>query len=151
RGRNGAAGELDYARAGHTEEFDPCAGALCELAKAVADGRRTVLEEPYDPRLIFAAARAGDEVAGEIVAEEARRIALHVAPIAAVADVGLVVLGGGIGMNAELLGHVRPLLDRWLPYPPRVEISSLGDGAVLMGAVAVGLRSTLDAVFVSRR
>ena len=69
-------------------------------------------------------------MARDIVREEARRIALHIAPIAAVTDVGLVVLGGGIGANAELLVDVRPLLDRWLPYPPRVEISSLGDGAV---------------------
>ena len=152
RGRNGAAGELDYARSGHEQEFDPCAGALCELAATLAAGRRTVLEQPYDPRLIFAAARAGDEVAGEIVAEEARRIALHVAPIAAVADVGLVVLGGGIGMNGDLLsGAVRARLDEWLPHPPRVEASSLGDAAVLTGALAVGRRAALDNVFTRRR
>jgi predicted NBD/HSP70 family sugar kinase len=152
RGRNGAAGELDYARSGHEQEFDPCAGALCELAATLAAGRRTVLEQPYDPRLIFAAARAGDEVAGEIVAEEARRIALHVAPIAAVADVGLVVLGGGIGMNGDLLSDaVRARLDEWLPHPPRVEASSLGDAAVLTGALAVGRRAALDNVFTRRR
>ena len=111
-----------------------------------------MLEQPYDPRLIFAAARAGDEVAGEIVAEEARRIALHVAPIAAVADVGLVVLGGGIGMNGDLLsGAVRARLDEWLPHPPRVEASSLGDAAVLTGALAVGRRAALDNVFTRRR
>jgi predicted NBD/HSP70 family sugar kinase len=102
--------------------------------------------------LIFAAARAGDEVAGEIVAEEARRIALHVAPIAAVADVGLVVLGGGIGANGDLLsGAVRRRLDDWLPHPPRVEASSLGDAAVLIGALAVGRRAALDNVFTRRR
>jgi hypothetical protein len=56
-----------------------------------------------------------------------------------------------IGTNSELLNDVRPLLAKWLPYPPRVEISSLGENAVLMGAVATGLRSALDAVFVSRR
>jgi hypothetical protein len=61
------------------------------------------------------------------------------------------VLGGGIGANAELLERVRPLLAAWLPYPPRVEISSLGDAAVLMGTLAVGVRSALDNVFVSRR
>lgn len=152
RGRNGAAGELDYARSGHEQEFDPCAGALCELAATIASGRRTMLEQPYDPRLIFAAARAGDEVAGEIVVEEARRIALHVAPIAAVADVGLVVLGGGIGMNGDLLsGAVRRRLDQWLPHPPRVEASSLGDAAVLTGALAVGRRAALENVFTRRR
>jgi hypothetical protein len=32
-----------------------------------------------------------------------------------------------------------------------VELSSLADGAVLMGAIAVGLRSALDNVFVKAR
>ncbi len=152
RGQNGAAGELDYTRVGLTEEVDPCAGALCELTRELASGRSTTLEPPYDTRLIFAAARAGDEVAVDVVAEEARRIALHIAPIAAVADVGLVVLGGGIGANGDLLyDGIRRLLADWLPDPPRVEASSLGDAAVLTGALAVGRRAALDNVFVHRR
>jgi predicted NBD/HSP70 family sugar kinase len=106
---------------------------------------------PYDPRAVFAAARAGDAVARALVDEEARRIARHVAPVAAVTDIGLVVLGGGLGANPELLDGVRRRLAEWLPYPPRVELSSLADGAVLMGALAVGLRSALDNVFVKAR
>ena len=145
RGRHGAAGELDYVAVGLGEDIDPCAAALSALAEA------TMPAPPYDARSVFAAARAGDRPAREVVREEARRIALHIAPIAAVADVELVVLGGGIGTNSELLGDVRPLLEEWLPYPPRVEISSLGENAVLMGAVAIGLHTALDAVFVSRR
>jgi predicted NBD/HSP70 family sugar kinase len=85
------------------------------------------------------------------VDEEARRIALHVVPIGAVADVALVVLGGGIGMNGDLLlGPIRRYLEDWLPFPPRVEVSSLGDAAVLTGALAVGRRSALDNVFLER-
>lgn len=145
RGRHGAAGELDYVAVGLGEDIDPCAVALSAFAEA------TMPAPPYDARSVFAAARAGDRLAREVVREEARRIALHIAPIAAVADVELVVLGGGIGTNSELLGDVRPLLAEWLPYPPRVEISSLGENAVLMGAVAIGLHSALDTVFVSRR
>jgi predicted NBD/HSP70 family sugar kinase len=145
RGRHGAAGELDYVAVGLGEDIDPCAAALSALAEA------TMPAPPYDARSVFAAARAGNRPAREVVREEARRIALHIAPIAAVADVELVVLGGGIGTNSELLGDVRPLLEEWLPYPPRVEISSLGENAVLMGAVAIGLHSALDTVFVSRR
>jgi predicted NBD/HSP70 family sugar kinase len=106
---------------------------------------------PYDARSVFAAARNGDAVARAVVAEEARRIALHIVPIAAVTDVGLVVLGGGIGANAELLDAVRTLLAGWLAYPPQVQISSLGDGAVLMGGLSVGLRSALENVFAARR
>jgi predicted NBD/HSP70 family sugar kinase len=135
RGHNGAAGELDYIAAGRDDEVDPCAAAFATLAP------------PHDARGIFDAARRGDPAARAAVEEEGRRIALHIAPLAAVTDVGLVVLGGGIGANAELLDAVRPRLAEWLAYPPRVEISSLGDGAVLAGAVAVGLRSALDNVF----
>src|SRR5438477_4915203 len=151
RGYHGAAGELDYVAVGLEQEVDPCAAALSEVAERLARGASTTLAPPFDARSVFAAARSGDAVAREVVLEEARRIALHIAPIAAVTDVGLVVLGGGIGANAQLLDDVRPLLAKWLPYPPRVEISSLGDGAVLMGALAVGVESALDRVFVSRR
>jgi predicted NBD/HSP70 family sugar kinase len=153
RGHNGAAGELDYARAGH-EDFDPCASAVSALAAQLAaeSGVETMLAPPYDARAVFAAARRGDRVARAVVAEEARRIALHIAPVAAVADVGLVVLGGGIGANADLLLEpVRALLSEWLAYPPRVEVSSLGEAAVLTGALALGRKAALNNVFVNAR
>jgi predicted NBD/HSP70 family sugar kinase len=153
RGHNGAAGELDYALGSLGPGLDPCADAVVALAEELAaDGRRTTLAAPYDARKLFAAAREGDELAQAVVSESARRIAMHVAPIAGVADVDLVVLGGGIGSNGDLLLEpVRALLREWLPYPPRVEVSSLGDGAVLTGALSVGLRAALDRVFVNRR
>jgi predicted NBD/HSP70 family sugar kinase len=85
------------------------------------------------------------------VGEEARRIALHIVPMAAVADIALVVLGGGLGSNSDLLLEpVRSLLADWVPYPPRVEVSSLGEAAVLTGALSVGVRRALDSVFVNR-
>jgi predicted NBD/HSP70 family sugar kinase/DNA-binding CsgD family transcriptional regulator len=153
RGRHGAAGELDLVSAGLPNEIDPCAGALSALAARLAaeHGGRTELVPPYDPRAVFGAARAGDAVARLVVEEEARRIALHLVPLAAVADVALVVLGGGLGANGDLLLEpVRGFLAGWLPYPPRVEVSSLGEAAVLTGALAVGRRSALDNVFENR-
>ena len=102
-------------------------------------------------RIVFGAARSGDEVATAVVEECARRIALHIAPIAAVADVELVVLGGGLGANGDLLlAPVRSHLAEWLPFPPRVEISTLGDAAVLTGALAVGLRTARENAFAKR-
>jgi predicted NBD/HSP70 family sugar kinase len=151
RGQHGAAGEMDFARAGVEQELDPSAEGLSALAAQRAAEADTVLVAPYDPRAVFAAARAGDAVARAVVAEEAVRIARHIVAIAAVADVALVVLGGGIGANPELLDGIRARLAEWLYYPPRVELSSLGDGAVLAGALAVGLRSALDSVLVRRR
>jgi predicted NBD/HSP70 family sugar kinase len=110
-----------------------------------------VLTAPFDPRNVFAAARRGDAVARAVVAEEARRIALHVVPIAAVVDVGLVVLGGGVGSNGDLL--IDPIcaeLAQRLPAPPRVEVSALGESAVLDGALAIGRDEALDRVFEQR-
>jgi predicted NBD/HSP70 family sugar kinase len=154
RGRNGAAGEVDLVSAGRGDDIDPCASAVSELTGRLAAERgiETVLAAPYDVRAVFAAARGGDQLAREIVAEEARRIALHVAPIAAVTDIALVVLGGGIGRNSDLLLEpICKLLDEWLPFPPRVEVSGLGDAAVLTGALAVGLGIAQESVFTNRR
>ena len=156
RGHHGAAGEVDYALgAGYQDarEDDPAAiGVSAYAAALAAEGRlATTLAPPYDARAIFAAARAGDELALAVVGEEANRIAGHIVPIAAVADVELVVLGGGIGANGDLLlAPIRALLAQRCPYPPRVEVSSLGDAAVLTGALAFGLRSALDNVFTRR-
>jgi predicted NBD/HSP70 family sugar kinase len=155
RGHHGAAGEVDYAfGVGVERDIDPCAAALVAfVGELAARGERaTTLSEPFAIPAVFAAARAGDELARTAVAEEARRIALHIAPIAAVADVGLVVIGGGIGSNGDLLlDPVRAELSARLPYPPRVEVSSLGDAAVLSGALSVGLKDALEGVFVNRR
>jgi predicted NBD/HSP70 family sugar kinase len=154
RGHHGAAGEVDYAFGqGIERDIDPCAAALIDFVRqeVAAGARPTMLAEPLAVPEVFAAARDGDELARAAVAEEARRIALHIAPIAAVADIGLVVIGGGIGANGDLLLEpVRAELAARLPYPPRVEVSDLGDAAVLSGALSVGLSEALDAVFVNR-
>jgi predicted NBD/HSP70 family sugar kinase len=144
RGRNGAAGEIDFALVGVDQTLDPSAPQVAELA-------RDLTGLSADPRAVFGAARNGDAGARAVVDEVARRIALHVAAIAGVADVELVVLGGGIGANGDLLlDPVGRLLADWLPFPPRVEVSTLGEAAVLTGALAVGLQAALENVFSQR-
>jgi predicted NBD/HSP70 family sugar kinase len=143
RGRHGAAGEIDFALIAF-DGVDPAAPQVSELAAELV-GRAD------DPRAIFGAAREGDEGARRVVAEVARRIALHIAPFAAVADIELVVLGGGIGANGDLLlDPVGDQLAEWLPFPPRLEVSTLGEAAVLTGALAVGVQAARENVF-SRR
>jgi predicted NBD/HSP70 family sugar kinase len=143
RGRHGAAGEIDFALIAF-DGVDPAAPQVSELAAELV-GRAE------DPRIIFGAAREGDEGARKVVAEVARRIALHIAPFAAVADIELVVLGGGIGANGDLLlDPVGRQLAEWLPFPPRLEVSTLGEAAVLTGALAVGVQAARENVF-SRR
>ena len=151
RGRNGAAGELDAIREGHSDDFDPCAAAVSQAAAELAAGKETALEPPFEVHEIFAAARAGDAVANDVVQEIARRIALHILPLAATLDLPLVVLGGSVGANTELLDPVRRCLEDWLPFPPpQVEVSALGEAAVIEGALASGIDAALERVFRRR-
>ncbi|MGH6656391.1 MAG: ROK family protein, partial [Actinocrinis sp.] len=155
RGRNGAAGEIDFAFEGGVDAnpYDPCGPALAQLAADWAEYREepTALRPPVAPEQIFDAARRGDRLAALLVAEEARRIAVYLAPICAVADVELVVLAGGIGLNDDLLlAPVRAELAKRVPYPPRVEVSALGESGVLTGAIAHGTAMALDRVLAAR-
>ena len=154
RGHHGAAGEVDFALgSGIERDTDPAAEAISAFARRLvaADGRATALGPSFEVPAIFEAARAGDATALEVVDEEAHRIALHITPVAAVINVELVVIGGGIGANGDLLlAPIRERLAQLVPYPPRVEVSSLGDAAVLNGALAVGRAAALDSVFENR-
>jgi len=152
RGRNGAAGEMKFA-GNDTVEDDPCARGVSEYVVALlAQGRHpTTLQPPFDPPAVFRAAREGDALACAVVEEEARRIARYVSALAAIVDVELVVLGGGIGVNGDLLLEpTRALLRARLPYPPALEVTQLGDTAVLHGALSLGLQTALDNVVVRR-
>lgn len=151
RGHNGNAGELDAVRTGRADDVDPCAAALSQLAAELAFGKETALAQPFEVQELFAAARSGDPVGAAVVAEAARRIALHIIPLAATLDLPLVVLGGSVGANPALLEAVRRHLDDWLPFPaPRVEVSGLGEAAVLEGALAAGVDGALERVFQRR-
>jgi predicted NBD/HSP70 family sugar kinase len=151
RGHNGAAGELDAVRNGRSDDVDPCAAAISKYTAELAKGNNTVLEPPFDVPEIFSAAEAGDVVAVSVVDETARRIALHVLPLAATLDLPLVVLGGSVGANSELLEPVRRHLQDWLPSPlPQLEVSALGEAAVIEGALAAGVDTALERVFQRR-
>ncbi|HEY7421237.1 MAG TPA: ROK family transcriptional regulator [Gaiellaceae bacterium] len=151
RGHNGNAGELDAVRNGRTDDVDPCAASLSQLAAELAAGKETVLEPPFEVKELFAAASAGDSVGIAVVEEAATRIALHLLPLAATLDLPLVVLGGSVGANPALLEPVRRRLGDWLPFPPpRVEVSALGEAAVIEGALAAGVAAALERLFRRR-
>jgi len=151
RGFAGAAGELDCALDPATfDDNDPCAAALLQYAAARLSGHKQLTGE-VSTELVFELARAGDPDASAVVDEEVRRIVGYLSTLAAVVDVELVVLGGGIGLNGDLLlPRVNERLALRVPYPPRVEVSALGDAAVLTGAVAVATRAALEQILSLR-
>jgi predicted NBD/HSP70 family sugar kinase len=154
RGAGGGAGEVAYLPLAGTDVEGPDSRRRGPLdVWASADGVvRTARDEGITGSLtaakVFAAAAAGDERAGRVVAEEAERIALAVAAVSAVLDPELVILGGGIGMNAELLlDHVRGRAAELSPFRPRIEVSALREEATLYGSVALALTAAHELLF----
>ncbi|MEU4739214.1 ROK family protein [Actinosynnema sp. NPDC023658] len=154
RGAHGAAGEVGYLPyAGQSEEDGRQRGQVEAAAAAgsvVALARQRGLAV-RSAREVFAAARSGDERALAAVGDEAERLAFVVASVVAVIDPELVVLGGGVGSNTDLLQEpVEAALRRMTPLAPRIVAGELGDGAVIGGAIEIGLRTARELVFDRR-
>jgi predicted NBD/HSP70 family sugar kinase len=153
RGSSGAAGEVAYLpvgadpydhhvrRRGAFEEATSGAGVIRVAHEVGMKGTLT-------PKRVFALARKRDPLGLQVVEREAQRLALGLAAVAAVVDLELVILGGGIGGNADLLLEpVGTQLRTLSPLRPRLVASALGDDAVLHGAVATALAAAQDRLF----
>jgi predicted NBD/HSP70 family sugar kinase len=154
RGHAGAAGEVGYLPLATEDPHDPVSlrlGALDAAAGAagvVATARALGMKGPLSAKRVFAAARRADPMAGRVVELEAARIALAIAAIVPVVDPELVVLGGGIGSNGDLLLEpVERELAAISPFRPRIEVSVLGEEAALHGAVATALQAAQTLLF----
>lgn len=168
-GAQGAAGELAYLpvgadpgcrRARRRGAFELAASGsgltaivADEIARANGDGTRSVLGSRSSARQIYHAADGGDTVAMRAVERHADLVARAVLAIGAILDPELVVLGGGIGSSPVLLGPVRTAVARITPWPMRIESSSLGSRAGVLGAVHHARRSVpaIESARVSAR
>ncbi len=157
RGHRGAAGEIFYVPFGdpldtHRDATNPSGDRIAELTRGLAmKFKSSVLQEPYSTVDILKAAKDGDELAQAVVKLEAERIALYVSAISAVTDVELVVLSGGIGRQASFfLEPIKELVSAVVPFPPRIEVSTLGDTGILVGALNVATAKSCDAVFLDK-
>src|SRR6266536_3351330 len=153
RGSSGAAGEVAYLpvgadpydhhvrRRGAFEEATSGAGVIRVAHEVGMKGTLT-------PKRVFALARKRDPLGLQVVEREAQRLALGLAAVAAVVDLDLVILGGGIGGNADLLLDPIGIQLRTLsPLRPRLVASALGDDVVLHGALATALAAAQDRLF----
>lgn len=157
RGHRGAAGEVFFIPFGdpldtHRSQSNPSADSIAELARSLSKKiRKSSLSEPFSTIDILAAAKAGDELAKAVVAVEAERIALYIAAISAVTDVELIVLSGGIGRQATFfLDQIQSLVSKVLPFPPRIEVSTLGDTGILIGALNIATKAACDLIFSTK-
>jgi len=149
RGAHGAAGEVAYLPLPGTVPHGQRPGHGRELLAAEAGGygmlaaieARPTWEGPRPSTVeeLFAQSAAGVPPARELVDAEAHQLGLTIASTCAVFDPDLVVLGGGIGSNAQLLPAVRRTVAALVPFPPRLESSALGEAASLTGALRIAL------------
>ena len=154
RGAHGAAGEIAYLPIGPGDPRDPAnrrRGAFEEAAAAagiVREARQLGMRGPLSAESIFSAARRGHRVAERVVQIEAARLSMAIASIVPMLDPELIVLGGGVGRNADLLlAPIGEELHQLLPFRPRIAVSALGEDAVLQGAVAIAMEAARDRVF----
>ncbi|MEU4520510.1 ROK family protein [Amycolatopsis sp. NPDC024027] len=158
RGAHGAAGEIadlpfgvtpSGAGAG-TRRPGPVETAAAGQA-VLAAARLRGLTKARSAKDVFRLARAGDPRALAVVEEEAEKLAYVVAAVAAVLDPRLIVLGGGIGGNTDLLaGPMRHALAATTPVVPDIVAGQLGEDAVLAGAIATALGTARELVFDRR-
>lgn len=153
RGRHGAAGEVGFlpsgdlngeapphaaAKAVHLPNHGPMVRALTEtgileIAQSLQPSFRGDVAE------LLAQAHDGDQLGQAVSTLLALPLAVTIAGIAAVVDVELVLVGGGVGSGARhLLEPASQHLARLVPYVPRLELAELGVRATLRGAGARG-------------
>lgn len=158
RGASNAAGEIGYltvlpdgddalppdGRGPFEEKVG--AGAIAELAKNSVRGNGGILDMTLSrtgtirPAEVFTAAHAGDRVAQDIVEVACGRLARGLAPLLLVVDPEVMVIGGGVSKAGPIvLEAVQRRLRRLTLVTTRLELSTLGDDAVVTGAVRVAL------------
>jgi len=152
RGHAGVAGEMPFLGAYEQESgAEGIAQLTRELAtKALANGADGTLKElaagePHriSAETVFAAARAGDPVAIDVIDRSLQHAGPAIAALALVLNPELIVIGGGIANAGELITEpLRRQLAHMARLPPRLEASTLGDHGVVIGAV----RHALDDV-----
>ncbi|NJC63132.1 ROK family transcriptional regulator [Planosporangium flavigriseum] len=157
RGFSGAAGEVGYIPLGeppYDQARNPERGILEEALAAdavVAYARAAGMSDPLTAAAVFAAAREGVQPALTAVRREAERLAQLIAAVCAFLDPELIVIGGGVGQNLDMLeSDLQTALQRITPLRARLAVGELGTDAVLRGAIATGVAIAREAVFTAR-
>ncbi|MFF0160649.1 ROK family transcriptional regulator [Streptomyces sp. NPDC005263] len=154
RGATGVAGEAGYLP---SDRMVAPVGQRRDLVQEHLGARyiseraqRLGLPGDGSPRTVFDLARAGDPGALEIVDDTARSVAYVVACVVPLIDPALIVLGGAIGANGDLLLEpvARHLADFSTFRPPLV-VSGLGPDAVLTGATTMSSKLAREAAFAA--
>jgi glucokinase len=163
RGHDEAAGEAGYLLPGihalgkHYDQF----GAMENIVSGtgIAERAKEKLARKIPEEIlktltsseVFDAARKKEEWAVQIVAETVDYLSLVIANTATLINPELIVLGGGVSNSADLLLEpIQKRIEGVIQHVPRIEVSTLGSQATVMGAITLTVHTTKD-YFVVRR
>ncbi|WP_413409311.1 ROK family transcriptional regulator [Paenibacillus amylolyticus] len=122
------------------------ADGLMQLAKDYLDQHVVAddLHRHLTPEKLFEAARSGEVEALDILQQYSQKIASALRQISVVLAPDLIVLGGGVGGNGDvLLPLLRQIISEQFPVQPQLICSKLGEQAVVTGAVQVAIQQTM--------
>jgi predicted NBD/HSP70 family sugar kinase len=157
RGATGAEGEVGFLPVPGAGN-DPAArvpGRTLEeslAAQAVVDyGRAAGMTGSLSAEMVFEAARKGSPEALLAVDRESDAIAYLLAGVCAFLDPEIIVMGGEVGRNLDLLRpRILERLAAMTPFKARLVASQLGQAATARGALVRGVSLAREEVFVSR-
>lgn len=152
-GAQWAAGEIAYLRLPHVSRKLPTlhefgelesvltSTAIVESWQQASRGGSTqgASAEPADAAAILALAQAGDPRARKLIQHRAAIVADILVNLSLVLNPALILLGGEVGCHPLLLSLVHKQLERSEFAIPRIAAASLGDTAVLWGAISVAI------------
>ena len=163
RGASEAAGEIGYmiADLNVLKNTYPNYGPLEDLisSEPIAQKGRLALASLHSPielqKLtaddVFKAARQQQPWAVQIIQETASYLSVTIANITALINPELVALGSGLASGADLfIPLVLAQLQNIVPNLPRIEASTLGHRATVMGAIAITVHHSSDYYVVKK-
>ncbi len=152
-GFNKAAGEIGFMQtrpdAARTR-FNEAGDVESAVAPGAAGRKTPGRASARDIERLLRGSRAGDDRALAALGDIAAAIGLVLVNVSAVVNPQAIILSGGMGksMGEVFLPQWREHLARFLPFPPELHLSDLGERETMLGAVgtAVDYVETMDMV-----
>lgn len=146
QGSHWAAGEIGHILLDHAEvngawglrgylESLVASDRLLERARAASSSLAALIGAQDLPQALREAVRLQDPAAEELLDNLARHLGVATVQVASAFDPELIVLQGEL--FDLVVDRIRRIVERAVPWPVRIENSTLGDDAVLQGAISV--------------
>jgi glucokinase len=144
-GAQWSAGEIAYLRLPHVSRRYPTLHEFGELETVLTSSgilkswKAVAASRLVDAQEVLNLAQAGDPRAKKIIQHRAAIVSDILVNLSLILNPGLILLGGDVGSHPVLLNFVQKQLERCEFAVTKIAAATLGEVAVLWGAIAVGL------------